>query len=45
MTASISILSSSRPMFWFSLVLAISGTLLSANGFTLLVHLPFFEGY
>ena len=44
-TASISILSSSRPMFWFSLVLAISGTLLSANGFTLLVHVPFFEAY
>ena len=44
-TASISILSSSRPMFWFSLVLAISGTLLSANGFTLLVHVPFFEGH
>ena len=44
-TASISILSTSRPMFWFSLVLAISGTLLSANGFTLLVHLPFFEGH
>jgi hypothetical protein len=44
-TASISILSTSRPMFWFSLVLAIGGTLLSANGFTLLVHLPFFEGH
>ncbi|MET0487182.1 MAG: DUF4337 family protein, partial [Candidatus Rokuibacteriota bacterium] len=44
-TASISILSTSRPMFWFSLVLAISGTLLSANGFTLLVHVPFFEAY
>ena len=32
-------------MFWFSLVLAISGTLLSANGFTLLVSVPFFEGH
>jgi hypothetical protein len=44
-TASISILSTSRPMFWFSLVLAIGGTLLSANGFTLLVHVPFFAAY
>jgi len=42
-TASISILSTSRPMFWFSLVLAICGTLLSVNGFTLLVHIPFLQ--
>ena len=44
-TASISILSTSRPMFWFSLILAISGTLLSVNGFTLLVHIPFLQGH
>ena len=44
-TASISILSTSRPMFWFSLALAICGTLLSVNGFTLFVHVPFFEGH
>ena len=44
-TASISILSGSRPTFGFSLVLAVLGVLLSVNGFTLLVHLPFFHGY
>jgi hypothetical protein len=44
-TASISILSTSRPMFWFSLTLAIVGTLLSVNGFTLLVHVPFLQGH
>jgi hypothetical protein len=44
-TASISILSTSRPMFWFSLLLAIVGTLLSVNGFTLLVHVPFLHAY
>jgi len=44
-TASISILSTSRPMFWFSLMLAIGGTLLSVNGFTLLVHVPFLQGH
>ena len=43
-TASISILSGSRPTFGFSLVLAVLGVLLSVNGFTLLVHLPFFQG-
>jgi len=39
--ASIAILSASRPMFWFSSVLALCGLLLTINGFTLLVHLPF----
>jgi Domain of unknown function (DUF4337) len=42
--ASIAILSTSRPIFLLSLVLAICGTLLSINGYTLLVRLPFFSG-
>jgi hypothetical protein len=44
-TSSISILSASRPMFWFSLLLAVVGTFLSVNGFTLLVHVPFLHAY
>jgi hypothetical protein len=40
-TASVSILSTSRPMFWFSFVLAVTGAALTANGFTQLVTLPF----
>jgi Domain of unknown function (DUF4337) len=43
--ASIAILSASRPMFWFSSVLAFCGLLLTINGFTLLVHLPFLHGH
>ena len=43
--ASIAILSGSRPMFWFSSVLASCGLLLTINGFTLLVHLPFLHGH
>lgn len=39
-TASVSILSSSRPVFRFSMVLAIAGALLAANGFFLLARLP-----
>ncbi len=42
--SSISILSSSRPMFFFSLILAIMGTLLTLNGFTLLVKIPYLHG-
>jgi hypothetical protein len=42
--ASISILSTSRSMFALSLVLAIGGTLLSFNGYTLLARLPLFHG-
>jgi uncharacterized membrane protein YkoI len=38
--ASVSILSTSRPMFWFSLALAVLGAALAANGFLLLVRLP-----
>jgi len=40
-TASVSILSTSRPMFWFSLGLAVLGALLTANGFLQLFALPF----
>ncbi len=39
--ASIAILSSSRPVFYFSLVVAGIGAILSFNGFTLLFRLPF----
>jgi Domain of unknown function (DUF4337) len=44
-TASISILSTSRPTFWFSLALAVCGTVLSLNGFWLLVHIPFLQAH
>ncbi len=40
-SASVSILSTSRPMFWFSLVLAVLGAALTLNGFTPLFALPF----
>jgi hypothetical protein len=43
--ASVAILSASRPMFWFSLLLASAGLLLTVNGFTLLVPLPFLHGH
>jgi hypothetical protein len=39
-SASVSILSTSRPMFWFSLVLAALGAALTLNGFTPLFTLP-----
>ncbi|MBI5628228.1 MAG: DUF4337 domain-containing protein, partial [Candidatus Rokubacteria bacterium] len=42
--SSVSILSRSRPTFYFSLVLAVGGALLAVNGFTLLVKLPFLHG-
>ena len=38
--ASVSILSTSRPMFFFSLILALGGALLTVNGFTLVFRLP-----
>lgn len=41
--ASVSILSTSRPMFWFSSVLAGLGTLMTVNGFLLLARIPFFH--
>jgi Domain of unknown function (DUF4337) len=40
-SASVSILSTSRPMFWFSLVLAVLGAALTLNGFSPLFTLPF----
>ena len=43
--SSIAILSASRPMFWFSSVLAFCGLLLAINGFTLLVRLPYLHGH
>jgi hypothetical protein len=39
--ASVSILSASRPMFWFSLVLAGGGAVSATNGFLLFARLPF----
>ena len=41
--ASVSILAASRPMFWFSLALALVGALATANGFTLFAHIPLIE--
>ena len=43
--ASVSILSTSRPMFWFSSLLAAVGGLSAINGFLLLVRLPFLHGH
>jgi hypothetical protein len=40
-SASVAILSTSRQMFWFSLILAIGGVGLSLNGFVPLFSLPF----
>jgi len=37
----VSILSTSRPMFWFSLVLAVLGAVLTVNGYTQRFTLPF----
>jgi hypothetical protein len=42
--SSVSILSSSRLMYGLSLMLALGGTFLMINGYTLLVTLPFFHG-
>ena len=42
--SSISILSSSRPMFFFSLALAVLGAALTLDGYTLLVKIPFLHG-
>jgi uncharacterized protein DUF4337 len=43
--ASVSILSTSRPMFWFSLVLAVLGVVSMLNGFLLVFRLPFLHGH
>jgi hypothetical protein len=42
--SSVSILSSSRLMYGLSLILALCGTFLMVNGYTLSVMLPFFHG-
>jgi hypothetical protein len=39
--SSISIISTSRPLFFFSLALAIFGALLTLNGYTLFIKIPF----
>jgi len=41
--ASVAILSGTSPIYYFSMVFAGLGVLLSLNGFTLLVRLPFFH--
>ena len=41
--SSVSILSTSRSMFIFSLLLAIAGALLTLNGFTLFVKIPLLQ--
>ncbi len=41
--ASVSILSSSRPVFYFSMVSALLGAVLSINGFFLIFQIPFFH--
>jgi hypothetical protein len=43
--ASVSILSTSRPMFWFSSLLAVLGALSAVNGFLLFFRLPFLHGH
>ena len=40
-SASVAILSTSRPMFWFSLIPAIFGAALTVNGFVPIFTLPF----
>src|SRR5262245_59577485 len=42
--SSVSILSKSRPVFYFSLVLALIGTTLAINGYVLVFHLPWLHG-
>ena len=39
--SSIAILSNSRSIFFFSLVLAVLGALLTINGYNLIIKLPF----
>ena len=43
--ASVSILSTSRPMFWFSSFLAAVGGLSAINGFLLVFKIPFLHGH
>ncbi|MBI5199341.1 MAG: DUF4337 domain-containing protein [Nitrospirae bacterium] len=41
--ASISILSSSRPVFYFAIIAAIAGTVFSINGYLMIFKVPFFH--
>ncbi len=41
--SSISILSVSRPMYYFAVIVAILGTILTANGYLMIFRLPFFH--
>jgi hypothetical protein len=43
--ASVSILSTSRPMFWFSSLLAVLGAVSAVNGFLLFFRLPLLHGH
>ena len=43
--ASVSIISGSRPVFGFSIVLALLGAALTANGYLLLVRVPFLHSH
>ncbi|MBI3634645.1 MAG: DUF4337 domain-containing protein [Candidatus Rokubacteria bacterium] len=42
--SSVAILAASRPMYWFSMVLAVLGAIVTANGFFLFFRLPFLHG-
>lgn len=44
-SASVAILSTSRQMFWFSLILAVLGALLAVNGFVPLFTLPLLHNH
>jgi hypothetical protein len=43
--SSVAIIASSRPMFWFSSLLAVLGALCTLNGFLLLVRIPLLHGH
>jgi hypothetical protein len=43
--ASVAIMSSSRPVFFTSIVLALAGAFLTFNGYTLLFHVPFLHSH
>jgi len=44
-SASVGIVSGSRPVFWFSLVLAVVGAGLTANGYLLVFRIPFLHAH
>ena len=43
--ASVSIISGSRPLFWFSSALAILGVVLTTNGYFLALRIPFLHAH